>query len=124
MAEDDDASFVRNHLTAELAEEMQLFRYGTDASGHVKVLSEDMHALHEALVGPKYNFGAPSVAAATVRVDGTLDLCHDHKTDGRGIDQERGRKVLEYVEKVWRRPVVLHSVDEKGADLELRIAAA
>jgi stage V sporulation protein R len=124
MREDDDASFVRNHLTAELAEELELFRYGTDSSGQVKVLAQDMHALHEALVGPKYNFGAPSVAAAKVRVDGTLDLCHDHKTDGRGIDQERGKKVLEYVERVWRRPVILHSVDEKGDDVELRVSAA
>jgi stage V sporulation protein R len=86
-------------------------------------LETDLHALHEVIVGPKYNFGAPSVAASHVRLDGTLELVHDHKVDGRGIDAERAKKVLEYVEKVWRRPVILHSVDSHGADLDLTPAA-
>jgi stage V sporulation protein R len=59
-----------------------------------------------------------------VRLDGTLELTHDHATDGRGLDPERSKKVLEYVRKVWRRPVVLHTVDEKGAGLELSAQAA
>jgi stage V sporulation protein R len=119
MQEDDDVSFVRNHLDADLATELKLFRYGADAAGSVRVLEADMPKLHEAIVGPKYNFGAPSIAAAHVRVDGTLELAHDYKTDGRGIDVERGKKVLEYVEKVWRRPVMLHTVDTQGAALDL-----
>lgn len=123
MQEDDDISFVRNHLDAELAAELKLFRFGADSSGSVKVLDTDLDALHEVIVGPKYNFGAPSIAASHVRVDGTLELKHDHKVDGRGIDAERARKVLEYVEKVWRRPVILHSVDSQGADLDLTPAA-
>ena len=123
MHEEDDVSFVRNYLTAELAEKLQLFRFGADSSGTTKVLETDLHALHEAIVGPKYNFGAPSVAASHVRVDGTLELEHDHKVDGRGIDVERAKKVLEYVERVWRRPVILHTVDAQDAPLDLSGAA-
>ena len=33
MQEDDDVSFVRNHLNAELAAKLQLFRFGADSSG-------------------------------------------------------------------------------------------
>jgi stage V sporulation protein R len=124
MHEDDDVSFVRNHLDAELAAKLQLFRFGAESSGSIKVLETDLHALHEVIVGPKYNFGAPSVAAAHVRVDGTLELAHDYKTDGRGIDVERTKKVLEYVEKVWRRPVILHSVDAQGTEIDLSTPAA
>lgn len=50
---------------------------------------------------------------------GRLSLEHDHGTDGRGLDLERSRKVLEYLQRVWRRPVVLHTVDSKGAALEV-----
>ena len=32
---------------------------------------------------------------------------------------ERGRKVLEYIRRVWRRPVTLHTVDQSGAALAL-----
>ncbi|MGC2033802.1 MAG: SpoVR family protein [Steroidobacteraceae bacterium] len=123
MHEDDDVSFVRNHLDAELATKLQLFRFGADTSGSVKVLETDLHALHEVIVGPKYNFGAPSVAAAHVRVDGTLELVHDYKVDGRGVDVERTKKVLEYVEKVWRRPVMLHTIDSHGTEIDLSTPA-
>jgi stage V sporulation protein R len=119
LKEDDDFSFVRNYLTVEMAEKLELFRYKADASGSVKVADRDVDALREALLAPKYNFGAPSVAATHVRVDGTLDLLHDHKVDGRGLDVERGKKVLEYLHRVWRRPVVMHTVDEQGATIEL-----
>jgi len=119
LREDDDFSFVRNHLTAEMAEKLALFRYKVEGSGAVTVTERDLDALRETLLGPKYNFGAPSVAATRVRVDGTLDLEHDHTVDGRGLDVERGKKVLEYLRRVWRRPVVIHTVDEQGATVEL-----
>ena len=54
-----------------------------------------------------------------MRVDGTLELVHDHATDGRGLDLERSARVLDYLVKVWRRPVVLTSVDGEGRALQL-----
>jgi len=120
MEQDDDFGFVRNHLTRELADELGLFRYSARSDGQIKVLEHDLPALQESLLHQKYNFGAPSVAAKHIRVDGTLELVHDHVTDGRGLDPERSRKVLEYVHRVWRRPVVLSTVDGQGSGLELR----
>jgi stage V sporulation protein R len=120
MQQDDDFGFVRNYLTRELADELSLFRYSARSDGQVKVLERDLTALHESVIHHKYNFGAPSVAAKHVRVDGTLELAHDHTVDGRGLDLERSRRVLEYVHKVWRRPVILHTVDQQGSGLELK----
>ncbi|MGB6450415.1 MAG: SpoVR family protein [Steroidobacteraceae bacterium] len=119
MQQDDDFSFVRNHLTRELAEELGLFRFNARNDGHVKVLEHDLNTLKDTLLAPKYNFGAPTVSVAHLRNDGTLELEHDHATDGRGLDLERTRKVLDYVRQVWRRPVVLHTVDQNGSPLEL-----
>jgi stage V sporulation protein R len=119
MEQDDDFGFVRNHLTRELAEELDLFRYSARNDGQIKVLENDLTALHEALLAPKYNFGAPSVSAAHVRNDGTLELAHDSSTDGRGLDLERSRKVLDYLHKVWRRPIVLTTINQAGSALEL-----
>jgi stage V sporulation protein R len=119
MEQDDDFGFVRNHLTRELADELGLFRYNARSDGQVKVLEMDLAGLHEAILAPKYNFGAPVVAAQHVRNDGTLELVHDTTTDGRGLDLERSRKVLDYLHKVWRRPIVLTTVNQTGATLEL-----
>ncbi len=119
MEQDDDFAFVRNHLTRELADELGLFRYSARGDGHIRVLEHDLHALHESLLAPKYNFGAPSVSATNIRTDGTLELYHDHETDGRGLDLERSRRVLQYLHRVWRRPIVLRTVDQHGSPLEL-----
>jgi stage V sporulation protein R len=117
--QDDDFGFVRNHLTRELAEELGLFRYSARSDGQIKVLEHELTALHEAVLAPKYNFGAPIVSATRVRNDGTLELTHDSAVDGRGLDLERSRKVLDYLQRVWRRPIVLTTVNQAGSALEL-----
>jgi len=119
MREEDDFSFVRNRLTPELAEELGLFRFEAQSNGAIRVIDRDLPKLHDALLAPKYNFGAPRVAALHVHVDGTLELQHDHATDGRGLDLERARRVLGYVQRVWRRPVKLHTVGESGQPIEV-----
>jgi stage V sporulation protein R len=119
MEQDDDFAFVRNQLTRELAEELGLFRYSARSDGQVKVLEHDLAGLHEAILAPKYNFGAPAVSAAHVRTDGTLELVHDATVDGRGLDTDRGRKVLDYIHRVWRRPLVLTTVNAAGSTLEV-----
>ena len=42
----------------------------------------------------------------------------------RGLDPERGRKVLEYVARVWRRPVTLTTVDNDNRSVELAVSTA
>jgi stage V sporulation protein R len=122
-AEDDDFSFVRNHLTQELAEELKLFRYEKSADGGVRVLEHDIHALRETVLAPKYNFGVPAVLAKHVATDGSLTLHHENETDGRGLDIERAERVLDYIHKVWRRPIRLETVDASGQPRTLTRAA-
>jgi stage V sporulation protein R len=122
MREDDDFSFVRNHLTSERAEALGLFRFRASSNGEVRVAEHDLGALHEALLAPKYNFGAPTVAASRVAQDGSLELVHDHANDGRGLDPETATRVLEYLHRVWRRPVRLRTVDSRGLQIELGVA--
>jgi stage V sporulation protein R len=124
VREDDDFSFVRNHLTHELAAKMGLFQFLRQENGQVKVQPDDIDALREALLLEKYNFGAPRVAVAELRNDGTLVLQHHNQIDGRGLDPERARKVLQYVQRVWRRPVLLKTVDAASHSLELTAEAA
>jgi stage V sporulation protein R len=119
VREDDDFSFVRNHLTMERAQKLDLFRYETTADGRVRVAEPDLAALHDAILGPKYNFGAPRVAATQVRPDGSLEIQHDHAADGRGLDEERARRVLGYLKRIWRRPIEVHTIDGQMKPLVL-----
>ena len=123
-SEDDDFSFVRNQLDQDMVRELELFKYEVDSKGTVKVVESELEDIHEAILAPKYNFGAPAVLAARVGVDGSLELEHQHETDGRGLDVDRTGKVLDYIHKMWRRPVTLHTIDKKGAAKEIVRPAA
>jgi stage V sporulation protein R len=118
-AEEDDFGFVRNHLDGDLAAELDLFVYEASSDGEIKVASRDLHAIREAILAPKFNFGSPRVAATGIGDDGSLTLVHDHRSDGRGLDLGRAERVLDYVIRLWRKPVTLHTVDDRGNKREL-----
>jgi stage V sporulation protein R len=119
MRDEDDFGFVRNYLDAELAERSGLFVYEEGSNQEIKVASRDVAAVREAILAPKFNYGAPRVAAAEMKPDGSLTLVHDHASDGRGLDTARARKVLEYARRVWRRPVRLVTVNAGNEAVEL-----
>lgn len=119
MREEDDFGFIRNYLDRALAEELGLFVFDAQEDGEIKITSKSIHAVREAILAPKFNFGAPRIAVAELRNDGTLVLDHDFHTDSRGLDTSRARKVLDYIHTIWRRPVVLRTVDGRGAACEI-----
>jgi len=51
------------------------------------------------------------VLAKHLASDGSLELYHEHATDGRGLDVDRAERVLDYMHKVWRRPISLETID-------------
>ena len=120
-AEEDDFGFIRNHLDRELAEELDLFSYQSRKDGETRVLSRDIDDVREAILGPKYNYGAPAIAVERMHDDGGLVLRHDHARDGRGLDLDQAEQVMNYVRRVWRKPVTLHTVDFRGVARTLTI---
>lgn len=121
--EEDDFSFIRNYFTAELADELGLFVYNAKQNGEIRVTESNLHELHEAILRPKFNFGAPRVEVDELKSDGTLILRHEYENDGRGLDLERARRVLEYIDRVWRRPVKLYTADERGRQINIKPSA-
>jgi stage V sporulation protein R len=119
MREEDDFGFIRNWLDRELAEKLDLFVYEVRRGDEIRVANRDLEAVREAILAPKFNFGAPRVAAVELKPDGGLVLAHDHEGDGRGLDAARAKKVLEYTRRVWRRAVRLHTVNDRGEPVEL-----
>lgn len=112
--EEDDFGFIRNYLDQQLADRLDLFVYETRKDGETKIVNRDIHAIREAILAPKFNFGSPCISVTRVGADGNLDLHHDHLRDGRGLELAQAEKVMEYVARVWRHPVSLHTVDFRG----------
>jgi stage V sporulation protein R len=115
MKEEDDFSFIRNYLDAELVEKLDLFVYGTEGGTDIRIIDRDVHAIGEAILKPRYNYGVPRIAVSHLHRDGSLELMHDYRTDGGGLDLARAERVLEYIGRVWRRPVSLCTVGMNGS---------
>ncbi len=124
MQSEDDFSFVRNYLDSDLADELNIFVYDANKNGEIKVTNNEIHQLHEAILGKKFNFGAPRVAVTEMGVDGALELKHESDVDGRGLDTERAQKVIDYIHRVWRRPVTMRTLDAKGKETTLETGKA
>ena len=112
--DEDDFGFIRNYLSSELAEKLKLFVYEADHGGGIRIAERDIHQVREAILAPKFNYGAPRIAVSQLHVDGSLELIHDHQSDGRGLDLARAERVLDYISRVWRRPVSLQTVGASG----------
>jgi stage V sporulation protein R len=121
MQEDDDFGFIRNHLDKSLADELKLFEYRAEKNGRITVESRDINRLHEQILAPKFNFGAPRIYVDQLLPDGSLVLRQDHTSDGRGLDTERAKKVLDYIHPLWQRPVTLYTVDRQGEPRVLNV---
>ncbi|MGH8583640.1 MAG: SpoVR family protein [Gammaproteobacteria bacterium] len=121
MCEEDDFSFIHNYLDAELARDLGLFAFISKRNGEVRVADWSIESVQENILAQRYHFGAPRIAAARIGIDGSLDLQHDHLADGRGLDLEYARKVLGYIQSIWRRPVVLNTVDSRERDIVLKV---
>jgi len=117
--DEDDFGFIRNFLDEELAEQSGLFVYETRPGDEIRVATKDISAIREAILAPKFNYGSPRVAATELKHDGSLTLVHDHGSDGRGLDVTRAKRVLDYVHRVWRRPVKLATANDKNEAVEI-----
>ena len=98
----------------ELAEKLDLFVYEADHEGGIRIADKDIHAIREAILAPKFNYGAPRVAVSAMHIDGSLELIQDYRDDGRGLDIPRAERVLDYISRIWRRPVSLQTVGSSG----------
>jgi stage V sporulation protein R len=112
--EEDDFGFIRNYLTQSLADKLNLFVYEANHEGGIRIADKDIHAIREAILAPRFNYGAPRVAVKAMHTDGSLELIHDVAEDGRGLDLPRAERVVAYIAQVWRRPVSLHTLGTNG----------
>lgn len=125
-AEDDDISFLRNYLTSELVEELELFTYGyvknypDDYKGerYIEIKERLRDEIVEHLVKPLYNGGSPKIVITGVGSEGSLQMYHDSEEVGV-LNQRYAAKTLEYVWDLWAAPIELYVRDDDDKDISL-----
>src|SRR5437868_1837810 len=107
---DNDVSFLRNYLTEELCEELDLFVFELVEEEEWTVTEKRWARVRDQLVSNMTNFGFPYIVVADGDYNGNRELYLKHQYEGAELDQAYARKVLEHVHALWGRPVHLETV--------------
>lgn len=124
---EDDLSFLRNYLTRELMEDMNLFVHGRSCTHppgqkcpqceNIVITSRDQEMILEALLTPRYNYGVPRIVIRDVVVNA---LYLEHLDSGATfLDRKYAGQTLSYMAELWKHPVSLLTKDEHGHDVSL-----
>jgi len=109
---ENDISFLRNYLTEELCEELDLFVYQLVDEEDWTVTEKNWERVRNQLVSNMTNFGYPYIEVVDGDYQGNRELYLMHRFEGVEMDMKYARKTLEYVYKLWGRDVHLETVVE------------
>ena len=112
-----DVSLLRNYLTKELVEELDLYLYRKEGDEWV-IVEKNWEKVRDGLVASMTNFGMPYITVVDADFNGNTELMLRHQFEGQELDIPYAQKTLEYVQYIWSRPVHLETVvDEQPVRL-------
>lgn len=110
---ENDISLLRNYLTEELCEKLDLFVYELIEEEEWTITEKRWERVRDQLVSNMTNFGYPYIEVADGDYRGNRELFLRHRYEGAELDAQYAHKVLEYVYKLWGRPVHLETIIEE-----------
>ncbi len=107
---ENDVSFLRNYLTEELCEELDLFVYELIEDEEWTITEKRWKRVRDQLVANMTNFGFPYIEVADGDYNNNRELYLRHAHEGAELDGRYARKALEHVYTLWGRPVHLETM--------------
>ncbi|MTI82022.1 MAG: SpoVR family protein [Firmicutes bacterium] len=110
---DNDVSFLRNYLTEDLVEDLDLYLFRK--VGHdYKVTTIDWEKVRDGLINNLTNCGVPNILVENGDYGKRGELYLKHSYEGMELDVVHLEKTLPHVHTIWGRPVhVETNLDEK-----------
>ncbi|MBX7222355.1 MAG: SpoVR family protein [Blastocatellia bacterium] len=106
---ENDISLLRNYLTEDLCEELDLYVFELVDDEDWTITEKRWERVRDQLVASKTNFGFPYIEVTDADYNGNRELYLTHRFEGSELDLKYARKVLEYVQKLWGRTVHLET---------------
>ncbi|MGI6119517.1 MAG: SpoVR family protein [Desulfosporosinus sp.] len=106
---ENDLSFIRNHLTRELVEELNLFNFRR-IGAHWEVTEIEWEKVRDNLVQQLVNGGHPRIVVVEGDYEGKGGLYLRHRHEGIDLDIPYLEKTLALVEFLWGKAVALETV--------------
>jgi stage V sporulation protein R len=105
---DNDVSFLRNYLTADLVKDLDLYLYRKEGDEWV-IVEKDWEKVRDSIVASLTNFGYPYLVVDNGDYHGNRELYIKHLYEGQELDLIYAEKTLQYVYQLWGRPVHLET---------------
>src|SRR5690606_25603999 len=106
-----DLSFIRNYLTKELVEELDLYLYA-QVDGHWQVVEKDWERVRDHLVQRLTHCGIPYIVVEDGDYRGRGELLLRHRHEGWDLDRRYALKTLEHLYRLCGKPVHLATVEQ------------
>jgi stage V sporulation protein R len=113
-----DASLIRNYLTKELVEELDLFTYTLDKERNEyladtpTVENERWKEVRDAFAHHLTTRGLPVIVAEDGDMGGTRELALKHLREEHDLELDEAKKVLVHLHRLWGRTVHLETANE------------
>ncbi|HEX6122602.1 MAG TPA: SpoVR family protein, partial [Ktedonobacterales bacterium] len=112
-----DVSLLRNYLTKELVQELDLYLYRKEGDEWV-IVEKDWEKVRDGIAASLTNFGMPYITVDDADFNRNTELLMRHHFEGQELDLPYAEKTLEHVYYIWSRPVHLETLFE-GRQLRL-----
>jgi len=106
---ENDASFLRNYLTKELVEELDLYLYRLEDDQWV-IVEKDWEVVRNTILSSMTNFGQPYIVVEDGDYRRSRELYLKHAFEGQELDVDYADKTLRYLYRLWGRAVRLETV--------------
>jgi len=109
-----DVSLIRNYLTKELVDDLDLYLYRKEGDEWV-IVEKNWEKVRDGIVASMTNFGYPYITADDPDYHGNTELLLRHHFEGQDLDIPYAQKTLEHLYYIWSRPVHLETVNDGHA---------
>jgi stage V sporulation protein R len=111
-----DASFLRNYLTKDLVEELDLYLYRLE-DGQWVVVEKNWEKVRDSILTSMTNFGQPYIVVEDADYGRNRELYLKHCFEGQELDISYANRTMQQVHKLWGRTVHLQTVVEEKPTL-------
>jgi stage V sporulation protein R len=106
-----DVSFIRNYLTKELCEKLDLYLFAKQGD-EWRITAKGWEKVRDGIIGQISNCGFPYIYAEDDDYQRRRELYLRHAFEGVELDSVYVRKTLPHVYHIWQRPVHLETVED------------
>ncbi|OPX88791.1 MAG: SpoVR family protein [Pelotomaculum sp. PtaB.Bin104] len=108
-AGENDVSFLRNYLTKELVEQLDLYLY-KKIGNEWKIVEQEWETVRDGIVTSLTNCGFPYITVQNADYNKRGDLYLKHSFEGIELDVYYVEKTIPHLYTLWRRPIHLETI--------------